>query len=247
MDDQYLQQFSRHILLDEIGIEGQVRFTNSDVVIVGAGGLGSPVALYLTLAGVARLMLIDDDTVDLTNLQRQILHTQNSIGTSKVESAFSTLSKYSNHTKITPIQERLNQHNIGEYFESADLVIDCSDNFTTRYLINAHCSKHKISLLSGSAIGFVGQLALFDLRDEQSPCYSCLFPEGEDIAAHRCSTTGVYSPLTGVIGTLLASESLKFLGQFGETQSGQLITFNALSTQFRKTKIFKDKSCQNCS
>lgn len=254
MDDAYLQQFSRHILLNEIGIEGQAVFQRSHVVIVGAGGLGCPTALYLTAAGVGKLTLVDDDSVDLSNLQRQILHTQASVGMPKVASAAQTLRSISVATDIFPIKQRLDEMAAGNLFGQADLVVDCSDNFPTRYLINRVCQKLRVPLVSGSAIRFTGQLAVFDFRASPTPCYHCLFPEGDDVSVDRCAVTGVFAPVTGVIGTLLAGECLKVLMRSGEIPHDPaqafkpfLLRFDGLTTTFSRSYFVSDPACLVCA
>lgn len=253
MDDAYLQQFSRHILLDEIGIEGQAVFQRSHVVIVGAGGLGCPAALYLTSAGVGKLTLVDDDTVDLSNLQRQILHAQASVGMPKVVSAAQALRSNSVATDIFPVQQRLDEVAASNLFGQADLVIDCSDNFPTRYLINRICQKMRVPLVSGSAIRFTGQLAVFDFEVSPTPCYHCLFPEGDDVFVDRCAVTGVFAPVTGVIGTLLAGEALKVLMRSGKLPHDSamafkpfLLRFDGLSTTFSRSHFISDPACLVC-
>jgi molybdopterin/thiamine biosynthesis adenylyltransferase len=253
MEDAYLEQFSRHILLDEIGVEGQAVFRRSHVVVVGVGGLGCPAALYLTAAGVGRLTLVDGDTVDLSNLQRQILHTLGSVGLPKVVSAAATLKTISSATNIYPIQASLDEVAAEGLFAQADLVIDCSDNFPTRYMINRVCQKLRVSLVSGSAVRFTGQLAVFDFTKSNSPCYHCLFPEGEEVSEDRCAVTGIFAPVTGVVGTLLAGEALKMIIRKSGWQSIPLkdfqpflLRYNGLAATFARSHIFCDPSCLVC-
>ena len=206
MDDRQLLRYSRHLLLDDIGIEGQQRLLDSHALIVGAGGLGSPVALYLASAGVGQITLVDDDTVDLTNLQRQILHSADMVGLPKVASARATLHRLNPQARIESIQRRLAGEDLAAEVARADVVLDCSDNFATRHAINRACVRHRKPLVSGAAIRFDGQAAVFDLRRPDSACYHCLFPEGEDIEEVRCAVMGVFAPIVGIIGTTQAAE-----------------------------------------
>ena len=257
MDDAYLQQFSRHVLLDEIGIEGQAVFRQSHVVVVGAGGLGCPTALYLVAAGVGKLTLVDDDIVDLSNLQRQILHTQASIGMPKVVSAVQSLQLISSATDLCAIQQRLDELAAADLFSQADLVIDCSDNFPTRYLVNRVCQKLRTPLVSGSAIRFSGQLAVFDFANTPSPCYHCLFPDGDSVEELRCAITGVFAPVTGVIGTLLAGEALKVLVRSAKLPANPnpnafggfkpfLLRYDGLTGNFSRSYFVSDPACLVC-
>jgi molybdopterin-synthase adenylyltransferase len=256
MDDDYLQQFSRHILLNEIGIEGQAALQRAHVVIVGAGGLGCPAALYLASAGVGKLTLVDDDVVDLSNLQRQVLHTQARLGLPKVNSAALALAAISSATEVIAVQDRLDEAIAHRLFSEANLVVDCSDNFPTRYLINRICLETRKPLVTGSAIRFAGQLAVFDLSASSTPCYHCLFPEGEDVSDERCAVTGIFAPVTGVIGTLLAAEGLKMLVRHlspdalhvavGDFESF-FLRYDALTPRFSQSRIISDPDCPICS
>lgn len=255
MDDAYLQRFSRHILLDEVGIEGQAAFRQSHVVVVGAGGLGCPTALYLVAAGLGKLTLVDDDTVDLSNLQRQILHTDLRVGQAKVSSAAEALQAISGVTELNPLHTRLDMAMARQLFASADLVVDCSDNFPTRYLVNAVCQSLRKPLVSGSAIRFSGQIAVFDFAHTPSPCYHCLFPDGDSVEELRCAVTGVFAPVTGVIGTLLAGEVLKMLLRNLNTGPSVVglsdflpffLRFDGLRTLFSRTRIVADPTCPVC-
>ena len=246
MNDEQLLRYSRHILLDEIGIEGQTRIINAHALIIGAGGLGSPAALYLASAGVGRITLADGDTVDLTNLQRQIIHTQERIGQAKALSGKIALAQINPEVIVEPLIQRL----VGEQLESlvseADVVLDCCDNFATRHAVNAACVKHKTPLVSGAAIRFSGQLSVFDTRRENAPCYHCLFPEAEESEETRCAIMGVFAPLTGIIGAMQAAEALKVISGSGEPAVGRLLLLDALTMEWRSVKYGKDTQCAVC-
>ena len=246
LNDAELLRYSRHVLLDEIGIEGQRRISQATVLVVGAGGLGCPSALYLASAGVGTLILADPDEVDLTNLQRQVLHTTARVGMSKVKSAHAQLHQINPDIHIECVAQRLEGSLLNTLVQRADLVLDCSDNFATRYAINRACVQHSTPLVSGSAIGLDGQLACFELNNPQAPCYHCLFPEGDDVSEIRCATMGVFAPLTGVIGTLQACEALKVLGGFGLPMFNVLQLFNARDGQFARMHFSKDPECGVC-
>ncbi len=246
MNDEQLLRYSRHILLDEIGIEGQTRIINAHALIIGAGGLGSPAALYLASAGIGRITLADGDTVDLTNLQRQIIHTQERIGQAKALSGKIALAQINPEVIVEPLIQRL----VGEQLESlvseADVVLDCCDNFATRHAVNAACVKHKTPLVSGAAIRFSGQLSVFDTRRENAPCYHCLFPEAEESEETRCAIMGVFAPLTGIIGAMQAAEALKVISGAGEPAVGRLLLLDALTMEWRSVKYGKDTQCAVC-
>jgi molybdopterin/thiamine biosynthesis adenylyltransferase len=246
MDDPALLRYSRHLLLDEIGIEGQERYARARALVVGAGGLGSPAAIYLVAAGIGRLVLYDGDTVDLTNLQRQILHTTPRIGQPKADSAAQTLHALNPHVLIDARARRLDAAELAALLPDIDVVLDCSDNRATRYAVNRACVAARVPLVSGSASGFSGQLVVLDLRRADEPCYACLFPEGpgEDEA---CATTGVFAPLTGVIGALQAGEALRILSAFGGPTSGQLLSFDARDMAFHRLLFARDPHCAVCS
>lgn len=247
MQDDELLRYSRHILLPEIGIEGQERIRASRVLIVGAGGLGSPAALYLAAAGVGTLVIADDDEVDLTNLQRQILHETASIGMAKVASAASTLARINPQVEVIAIAQHLEGEALAREAAVADVVLDCSDNFATRHQVNRACVQHRKPLVSGAAIRFEGQLAVFDLRDSGNPCYHCLFPDGESAEELRCAVTGVFAPLTGIIGAMQAGEALKILGKPGHSSSSALLMLDAGSMRVRNICYEKDPNCAVCA
>ncbi len=246
MNDEQLLRYSRHILLDEIGIEGQQRLLQSTALIVGAGGLGSPAALYLASAGVGRLILADGDTVERSNLQRQILHTQDRIGTAKVFSAQTALQAINAEVVVDALNVRLAGTELERQVAVADVILDCCDNFATRHAVNRACVKLKKPLVSGAAIRFSGQLTVFDPRREDTPCYNCLFPEGEDVDDLRCAVTGVFAPLTGIIGATQAAEAIKLLVPAGETAVGRLWLLDGLSMNWRSVGFGKDPQCAVC-
>jgi adenylyltransferase/sulfurtransferase len=247
MNDDQLLRYSRHILLPEIGIEGQQKIHDAHALIIGAGGLGSPVALYLASAGVGTLTICDGDTVDLTNLQRQIVHRADAIGAPKAESARHTLATINPEVRVNALTERVAGAQLDALVSAADVVIDCSDNFTTRHAINAACVTHRKPLVSGAAIRFDGQIAVFDLRSAQSPCYHCLFPAGGNDSDMRCAVMGVFAPLVGIIGSTQAAEALKILAQAGTSLTGRLLLLDALSMEWRSVRLQRDPACAVCA
>ncbi len=247
MNDLQLLRYSRHILLAEIGIEGQQKLNESQVLIVGLGGLGSPVALYLAASGVGKLTLCDADTVELTNLQRQILHRNSSLGLSKAASAQVTLLDINPCIEIQALNERLAEARLDELVAQADLVLDCSDNFATRYALNAACFRWHKPLVSGASIQFSGQVAVFDFRSPASACYQCLYPADTDAEEIRCATMGVFAPLVGMIGSLQASEALKLLIGIPSALSGKLWVVDALNMLPRTVVLHRDQDCLVCS
>ena len=246
MTDDQLLRYSRHILLDALGIEGQEHILAAHALIIGAGGLGSPAALYLASAGVGKITLVDDDTVDFTNLQRQILHTQARVGMAKAESGKQALSAINPEIEIIPLQQRLSGAALDALVASADIVLDCTDNFATRHAINRACVHHKKPLVSGAAIRFDGQISVYDLRRDDSPCYHCLFPEGEDIEEVRCAVMGVFAPLTGIIGTMQACEALKLITHVGTTLNGRLMMLDAKHMEWSTMHIHANPHCVVC-
>jgi molybdopterin-synthase adenylyltransferase len=246
MTDEQLLRYSRHILLDALGIEGQERILASHALVIGAGGLGSPAALYLASAGVGRITLIDDDTVDFTNLQRQILHTQARVGMAKAESGKQALLAINPEIAIVPLQQRLSGEALDALVATADIVLDCTDNFSTRHAINRACVHHRKPLVSGAAIRFDGQISVYDMRCDDAPCYHCLFPEGEDVEEVRCAVMGVFAPLTGIIGTMQAAEALKLAAGIGDSLSGRLLLLDALEMEWRNVRFKRDPACAVC-
>jgi molybdopterin/thiamine biosynthesis adenylyltransferase len=247
MNDQQLLRYSRHILLDEVGIEGQQRLLDAKVLIIGLGGLGSPAALYLAASGVGQLTLCDHDTVDMSNLQRQIIHRTATVGQLKVISAQATLHDINPEVECIALAIRAEAMQLRELVDKADVVLDCSDNFATRYTVNHACLIQRKPLVSGAAIQFDGQVAVFDFRHINSPCYNCLFPEDSQAAELRCATTGVFAPLVGIIGTLQAAEALKLLIGIDRGLSGKLLTINALDMHITRSTLNKDPACSVCS
>lgn len=246
MNDQQLLRYSRHILLNEIGIEGQQRLLDARVLIIGLGGLGSPAALYLAASGVGQLTLCDHDTVDLSNLQRQIIHRTTSVGQPKVLSAQAALHDINPEIECIALAVRADAAQLDELVGRADVVLDCSDNFSTRYAVNRACLKQRKPLVSGAAIQFDGQVSVFDFRRAEAPCYNCLFPEDSEAAELRCATTGVFAPLAGMIGTLQAAEAFKLLIGVERGLSGKLLTINALDMGILRSSLSKDMACNVC-
>ncbi len=246
MNDEQLLRYSRHILLPEIGIEGQEAITNARVLIVGAGGLGSPAACYLAAAGVGTLVLADGDEVDLTNLQRQILHRTEAVGEAKAISGQRTLSEINPQCQVIAIVERLENAALDKQVALADVVLDCCDNFATRHAINRACVKHQKPLVSGAAIRFDGQITVFDSREPDAPCYDCLFPEAEAADDVRCAVTGVFAPLTGIIGSMQAAEALKLIMGCGQSLGGRLLLLDAFNMSWREVRVPRDTSCAVC-
>ncbi len=246
LNDDQLLRYSRHILLPEVGVDGQARISASSVLIVGAGGLGCPVGLYLGAAGVGHLFIADGDTVDLTNLQRQIGHASAAIGDNKADSLAHSILAINPEIEIQPIREALSGHALHEAVAAVDLVVDASDNFATRHAVNRACVQLNKPLVSGAAIGFSGQLAVFDSGRAASPCYHCLFPDHTDEAELRCAEAGVFSPLVGVIGAMQAMEALKYLTQVGTPMIGKLLLWDGLQADARVMKVPRDPACPIC-
>jgi adenylyltransferase/sulfurtransferase len=244
--DEQLLRYSRHILLDALGIEGQERILAAHALVIGAGGLGSPAALYLASAGIGKITLVDDDSVDLTNLQRQILHTQARVGMAKAESGRQALAAINPDITIVPVQQRLGGIALDTLVATVDVVLDCTDNFATRHAINRACVHHRKPLVSGAAIRFAGQISVYDLTRDDAPCYHCLFPEGDDVEEVRCAVMGVFAPLTGIIGTTQAAEALKLVAGIGESLSGRLLLLDALDMDWRTVRFRKDAGCTVC-
>jgi molybdopterin/thiamine biosynthesis adenylyltransferase len=244
-DDQLLR-YSRHILLDEIGIEGQQRLLASHALVIGAGGLGSPVALYLGTAGVGRLTIVDHDTVDLTNLQRQIAHTLARVGTPKASSAQTSIGAINPDVQVVPLIERADASRLDVLVRNADVVLDCSDNFKTRHAVNAACAKHKKPLVAGAAIGFDGQISVYDTRPPDTPCYACLFPPEATFEEVQCATMGVFAPLVGIIGTMQAAEALKLLAGIGSSLAGRLQMLDARTMEWNEIRMRRQPQCAVC-
>lgn len=246
MEDDQLLRYSRHILLNEIGVDGQEKILGSHALIVGAGGLGSPVALYLGSAGVGRITVVDHDTVDMTNLQRQIIHTMDRVGQPKVTSAQVAVAAINPEIQFTPVMARADARLLDTLVAQADVVLDCCDNFVTRHAINAACVKHRKPLVSGAAIRFDGQVCVYDSRDTHSPCYACVFPPDTTFEETRCATMGVFAPLVGIIGSLQAAEALKLLSGAGRPLTGRLLMLDGRSMEFTEVRIGRQSSCTVC-
>ena len=246
MNDEELLRYSRHILLDDIGIEGQQRIMGSRALIIGAGGLGSPVALFLGSAGVGHVTIVDNDTVDMTNLQRQIAHTMSRVGLPKVNSAEVAIAALNPTVTVIPVVARADATLLDELVAQADVVLDCCDNFATRHAINAACVNHQKPLVSGAAIRFDGQVAVYDARDDTSPCYACVFPPDDALLETRCATLGVFAPLVGIIGSLQAAEALKLLSGVGRALTGRLLMLDARVMEFTEIRMGRQAECPVC-
>lgn len=246
LPDEDLLRYSRHLLLDDIGVEGQRRILQSRVLIIGAGGLGSPAAMYLASAGVGHITIVDDDTVDLTNLQRQIMHTTASIGQAKVLSAQKTLHQLNPTVQVHPLQLRADHQLLQTLVAQADVVLDCCDNFQTRQTINTACVQQRVPLVSGAAIAMDGQIAVYDPRDANAPCYACVFAPDAPPEEARCVTMGVLAPLVGVIGAMQALEALKLLTPTGTSLSGYLLMLDARNMEWTRLGVHKNPACTVC-
>ena len=247
MDDRQLLRYSRHILLDEIGIEGQQRVLGAHVLVIGAGGLGSPAALYLAASGVGRITLVDDDDVDLTNLQRQVMHTTARVGQPKVESGREALRQINPEVEVVVLRERAGPERLAELAGSADVILDCSDNFATRHAVNRACVAAKVPLVAGAVIRFDGQVSVFDVRDPVSPCYACLFPPDSRFEDVACSTMGVFAPLVGVIGAVQAAEALKLLVDIRPSLAGRLQMLDGRAMEWTEVKVARNPACPVCA
>jgi adenylyltransferase/sulfurtransferase len=246
LNDEQLLRYSRHILLPEFGVEGQEKLRAARALVIGAGGLGSPIALYLAAAGVGTLTICDNDDVDLTNLQRQIVHRSSTIGSPKVESARDTLAGINPDCVVEAIAERVAGARLDELVSRADVVLDGCDNFATRHAVNRACVKHKKPLVSGAGVRFDGQVAVFDTRQDNAPCYACLFPEDAQSEEVRCAVMGVFAPVTGIVGCMQAAEALKVLTGMGTTLAGRLLIIDALTMDVRTLKLARDPACEVC-
>lgn len=247
MNDQQLLRYSRHILLNEMDVSGQQRALDAHVLIVGAGGLGCAAALYLGASGVGHVTLVDDDIVELSNLQRQIGHSTDRIGQPKVHSLAAAMAALNPDTVIEPVVERANAALLDTHVRMADVVLDCTDNFTTRQLINAACVQHRKSLISGAAMRLDGQVATFALSRNESPCYACVFPPDTVIEESQCSTMGVLSPLVGIIGATQAADTLAVISGLAKSRSGVLRILDARSMEWASMRIVKNPDCSTCS
>ena len=246
MDDAQLLRYSRHILLDELGPDAQARFAAAHVLVVGMGGLGTPAAHYLAAAGVGEITICDADHVDLTNLQRQVLYATADIGMPKVDAAAQRLAAVNPDVRVTRVAARVGPDTLAPLVAAADVVLDGCDNFATRHAVNRACVALAKPLVSGAAIRFDGQIAVFDTRDARSPCYHCLFGEGEELEETRCATMGVFAPLVGIVGAVQAAEALKLLAGVGEPLTGRLLLVDALAMHWRELRVPRDPGCPVC-
>jgi molybdopterin-synthase adenylyltransferase len=246
VNDDQLLRYSRHILLDDVGIEGQQRLVDSHVLVVGAGGLGSPVAMYLAASGVGHITIADHDTVDLTNLQRQIAHTTARVGHPKVESAAHAMLALNPEVRVTALAHKLDPAQLDTLVPTVTVVVDCCDNFPTRQAVNAACVKHKVPLVSGAAIRMDGQLAVYDARDDKSPCYACIFPPDQAPEEVMCSTMGVLAPLVGVIGTMQAMETVKLITGIGSRLTGRLQMLDSRGMEWNEVRLQRNATCPVC-
>lgn len=247
MDDRQLLRYSRHILLNDIGVEGQEKLLAAHALVIGAGGLGSPVALYLASAGVGRITLVDDDTVDLTNLQRQIAHTEARVGQPKVASARAAIAAINPDVQVRTVAQRADEALLRPLVAEADVVLDCTDNFATRQALNRACVAARKPLVAGAAIGFDGQVSVYDLRRDDSPCYACVFPATQTVEEVRCATMGVFAPLVGLIGTVQAAEALKLLCGIGKPLVGRLLMLDSRRMEWTEVRVQRQPDCQVCS
>ena len=246
MDDAALLRYSRHILLEELGPDAQARFAAARALVVGMGGLGAPAAQFLAAAGVGRLTICDADHVDLTNLQRQILYAGPDVGAAKVEAARARLTAINPEVEVIALARRVDDATLASLVPEADVVLDCTDNFATRHAINRACIAARVPLVSGAALRFDGQLCVFDPRDAASPCYHCLFGDGDEIEETRCATMGVFAPLVGIVGSTQAAEALKLLAGVGTSLAGRLLLIDALAMQWRELRVPRDPQCPVC-
>jgi len=246
LDDSQRLRYARHLLLDGFGEPSQERLLASHALVIGAGGLGSTALLFLASSGVGRITVADGDVVDLTNLQRQVVHRNASVGLNKAVSAATTLEALNPEVVVRPVEERVEGARLQSLVAEADVVLDCSDNFLTRHAINAACVQARVPLVSGAGIRFDGQVAVFDLRGAEAPCYHCLFPRGPG-EEERCATLGVFAPVVGVVGTLQAMEAIKLLAEVGESLSGRLLLFDGRASRWHEVRIARDPRCSTCS
>ena len=246
MNDHQLLRYSRHILLDDIGIEGQEKLLAAHALVIGAGGLGSPVALYLASAGLGKITLVDHDSVDLTNLQRQIMHTTARVGQPKASSGKQALMEINPEIEIVAVSERAEGERLAQLVASASVVLDCTDNFATRHAINRACVEAGVPLVSGAAIRMDGQIAVFDPRSDTNPCYACLFPPDQEFEEVQCSTMGVFAPLVGIIGTMQAAEALKLVMGIGESLAQRLLLLDARYMEWTSIRTTKSAECVVC-
>ncbi|MEO8923084.1 MAG: HesA/MoeB/ThiF family protein [Caldimonas sp.] len=246
MNDDDLLRYSRHLLLDDIGIEGQDKLLAAHALVIGAGGLGSPVALYLGTAGVGHITIVDGDRVDLTNLQRQIAHDLSRLGEPKAMSAALSVGEINPGVEVIALNERADAARLDALVADADVVVDCSDNFATRHAVNAACVRHRKPLVAGAAIGFDGQISVYDSRETSSPCYACAFPQNAAFEDVACSTMGIFAPLVGIVGSMQAAEALKLLAGIGTSLTGRLQMLDARAMEWTELGVARDPACPVC-
>ena len=246
MNDEQLLRYSRHLLLEDIDVEGQEKLLQAHALVIGAGGLGSAAAPYLAAAGIGKITLVDHDVVELTNLQRQVMHTEQMIGKSKVVSGQQFLGQLNSSIQVDIVQEKATTNLLAKLLPTVDVVLDCTDNFKTRQLINAACIQYQTPLVSGSALRFDGQVSVFDPRAKTSPCYACIFSPEEEFEEVSCSSMGIFSPLIGIIGTIQAAQALQVIIGFGEPLVGRMLLWNARTTQVDQIKISRNPDCLVC-
>jgi molybdopterin/thiamine biosynthesis adenylyltransferase len=246
MNDEQLLRYSRHLLLEDIDVEGQKKLLQAHALVIGAGGLGSAAAPYLAAAGIGKITLVDHDVVELTNLQRQVMHTEQMIGKSKVVSGQQFLGQLNSSIQVDIVQEKATTNLLAKLLPTVDVVLDCTDNFNTRQLINDACVQYQTPLVSGSALRFDGQVSVFDPRAKTSPCYACIFSPEEEFEEVSCSSMGIFSPLVGIIGTIQAAQALQVIIGFGEPLVGRMLLWNARTTQVDQIKISRNPDCLVC-
>ena len=246
MNDEQLLRYSRHVLLEDIDVAGQEKLLTAHTLVIGAGGLGSAAAPYLAAAGVGKITLVDHDQVELTNLQRQIMHTQESIGQNKAVSGKSFLQRLNPGVVVDTIEAKADDSLLDQLLPTVNIVLDCTDNFATRHMINRLCVKHQVPLVSGSALRFDGQISVFDSRNKTSPCYACIFSPEEQFEEVSCASMGIFSPLVGIIGAMQAAQALQVLIGFGEPLVGRMLLWNARNTQIDEIRISRNTGCLVC-
>lgn len=246
MNDEQLLRYSRHLLLEEIDVAGQEKLLASHAVIIGAGGLGSAAAPYLAAAGIGKLTLVDHDQVDLTNLQRQVMHSHKTIGQNKAASGKQFLEQLNSTIELIAVEERASAELLNQLLPTAQIVLDCTDNYATRQLINLACVEHRLPLVSGAALRFDGQVNVFDIRSPESPCYACIFSPEEQFEETNCASMGVFAPLVGIIGSIQAAQALQLLIGFGDSLIGRMLLWNALTTQIDEIRLKRNPECSVC-
>jgi len=246
MNDEQLLRYSRHLLLEEIDVAGQEKLLASHAVIIGAGGLGSAAAPYLAAAGIGKLTLVDHDQVDLTNLQRQVMHSHKTIGQNKAVSGKQFLEQLNSTIELIAVEERASAELLNPLLPTAQIVLDCTDNYATRQLINLACVEHRLPLVSGAALRFDGQVNVFDIRSPESPCYACIFSPEEQFEETNCASMGVFAPLVGIIGSIQAAQALQLLIGLGDSLIGRMLLWNALTTQIDEIRLKRNPECSVC-